>query len=119
MVETTSSPGGGAERKHPRFALRFPVRLKVSGSGETHELDTMSRNVSLEGVFLEAPTAVAPDSTVEFIMTIRTRPQRAIRLKGSGRVVRVERDPSGAFGVAVQCTRPIHHILKQAYSTSN
>lgn len=119
MVETTKSPESARDRMHPRFSLHCPVRLKFEDSGEPHELDTVSRNVSLGGVLLEAPTQVPPGCAVEFIMTIQTRPQRVIRLKGSGRVVRAEPGPSGAFRVAVKCTRPIHHIVKKAYSASN
>lgn len=99
-------------RKHPRFPLSFPVRLRFGGKGVVQELETVSRNVSIAGVLLETPTPLPADCPVDFVMSIQSAGgNRQIRVKGSGRVVRVEQYASGIFGVAVKCSRPIHRIL--------
>jgi hypothetical protein len=102
------------ERKHPRFPLDYPVHLKLLGGGERRELEAMSNNISQGGVLLQAPSPVPPNCEVEFVMTIqRSKTLKPIRLKGAGRVVRLEQHLSGkGFGIAIECKRPIHRILK-------
>ena len=109
------------KRQHPRFPLQYPVRLTFSDQGLQHELETLSRNVSLGGLLLETTSPVPESCTVEFALIIQSaRSKRPIRLEGSGKVVRVEQHPSGnQFGVAVKCTRPIERILSVAQSATN
>jgi hypothetical protein len=112
-IDRTSIPD--QKRKHPRFPLNYPVRLKFGGDGELQELEAMSTNISLGGVLLQAPSPVPPNCEVEFVMTIqRSTSQKPVRLKGAGRVVRVEQHFSGrGFGIAIEYKRPIRWIRSQ------
>jgi len=103
------------ERKHPRFPLDYPVQLRFWGDGEQQELEALSNNISQGGVLLQSPSPVPPNCEVEFVMTIqRSKTRKPIRLKGAGRVVRLEEHrPERGFGIAIECKRPIHRILKQ------
>jgi PilZ domain len=103
------------ERKYPRFPLEYPVQLVFRGNSERQELEAMSNNISQGGILLQAPSPVPPGCEVEFVMTIqRSKARRPIRLKGAGRVVRQEQHLSGTgFGIAIECKRPIHWILRQ------
>ena len=103
------------ERKHPRFPLEYPVQLKFRDDGERQELKAMSNNISQGGVLLQTPSPVPPNCEVEFVMTIqRSKTHKPIRLKGAGRVVRLEQHLSGRrFGIAIACKRPIYWILRQ------
>jgi hypothetical protein len=102
------------KRKHPRFALNYPVQLKFRGEGNLQILEAMSHNISLGGVFLHAAGPVPQNCDVEFVVTVPRNPTREpIRLKGTGRVVRIEQTSSGAFGVAIECKRPIYRIISQ------
>ena len=109
----TSTPN--QKRKHPRFPLNYPVQLKFGGDEELQELEAMSKNISLGGVLLQAPWPVPQNCEVEFVMTVhKSRTRRPIRLKGAGRVVRLEQYSSGrGFGIAIECKRPIYRILSQ------
>jgi len=103
------------ERKHPRFPLDYPVHLKYRNDGELQELETMSNNISQGGVLLQALSPVPPNCEVEFVMTIqRSKTLKPIRLKGAGRVVRLERDLLGTgFGIAIEYTHPISTLLRR------
>jgi len=97
------------ERRYRRFNLEYPVRVKFLAGSSVSELDTVSRNVSIGGMLLEAPSAIPQHSPVSFLMTLQGGPiVHPIELAGEGKVVRVE--PIGAgtgFAVAVECDRPI------------
>jgi hypothetical protein len=99
-------------RKHPRFQLNYPVQLKVAGEGGFQELEAMSDNISLGGLLVQAARPVPQNCAVEFVMTVqRSGMSRPIRLKSSGRVVRVEEHSAGiGFGIAIECKRPITRI---------
>jgi len=99
------------ERKHRRYKLRYPVRVKFPCGNSTVEMDTFSKNVSIGGVLLEAAAMIPPSSPVSFVMTVRGgRVIHAIQLSGEGKVVRVEHDPSGtSYAIAVECNTPINH----------
>jgi PilZ domain len=113
MGESVRSPNAGPERKHPRFPLRCPVQLRFEQAGKSQEMESLSRNVSLGGVLLDAPTPLPADCAVEFVMSLPTaKRKKVIHLKGTGRVIRIEQDASGTFGIAVQCTRPMHQVIE-------
>ena len=115
MAQPNKAPIPNQERKHPRFRLNYPVQLKFGGDGELQELEAMSNNISLGGVLLQAPWPVPQNSDVEFVMTVhKSGTPGPIRLKGAGRVVRLEEHSSGrGFGIAIECKRPIYQILSQ------
>jgi PilZ domain-containing protein len=97
------------ERRYRRFDLQFPVRLSFSSRGTVHELDTMSRNISIGGLLLRANDSLPPHTRVSLTMDVQgPRLRRPVRLLSEGEVVRVERLESGAgFAIAIECEHPI------------
>ncbi|MBZ5723257.1 MAG: PilZ domain-containing protein [Acidobacteriia bacterium] len=97
------------QRKHRRFALRYPVQLKFSSGTAVSELQATSRNVSIGGLLLEVPSPVLKHSPVTFTMTVQGGSVvHPVELVGEGKVVRIEPQGSGlGFAIAVECTRPI------------
>jgi hypothetical protein len=97
------------ERKHRRFSLQFPVRLKVHSAGSVIELDAVSRNISIGGLLLETSSMIPQHTPVSFIMTVRSAQViRPIQFAGEGEVVRVDAKPAvQVFAIAVECKRPI------------
>jgi hypothetical protein len=102
----------GRNAKFRRFPLRYPVHVEFRSGELVSELDTVSRNVSVGGLFLEAPLLIPQGSAVSFVMILRgSQFVQAIELSGEGDVVRVEPGaPEARFGIAVKCTAPIRQI---------
>lgn len=100
------------ERKYRRFALRYPVQVKFPLGKSLSELQTLSRNLSLGGLLLEAVSPIPQHSPVSFTITVNEgEVVRPIQLIGEGKVVRVEPQASGAgFAIAVECNRPISEM---------
>lgn len=80
------------QRKHHRYALRLPIELVRSGSrvvGETGE----TLNLSSSGVLFTTSTEVEVGQSIEFLITLPTgRDGVRVRLRGVGKVVRLEKD---------------------------
>jgi hypothetical protein len=94
------------ERKHPRFDLKYRVKLKCHAcNGVVVKLDAISRNVSMGGLLLETNTLIPERTAVSFILTMRGAPLiRPILLTGEAEVVRVvPRGPDNGFLIALQC----------------
>jgi PilZ domain-containing protein len=100
------------ERRYRRFDLRFPVSLSYPGDGVIHEMETISKNVSVGGLLVTANAQVPLRTPVRLTMNVvGPRFQRPVRLSGEGEVVRVESlGPGAGFAIAVQCERPIEEI---------
>src|SRR5262249_46601166 len=112
-INDIARPSPLQERKHRRFSLQYPVRLKVYSADSTVELEAMSRNISIGGLLLETSLQIPQHASVSFRMIVRT-PQaaRPFQLIGEGRVVRVdpritEKPAERMFAIAVECERPI------------
>jgi hypothetical protein len=97
------------ERKHRRFSLRYPVRLKVLSTDSMVELDAVSRNISIGGLLLETSRMIPQHTPVSFIVTVRgAQVARPIQFVGQGEVVRVDaKATEQVFAIAVECNRPI------------
>jgi hypothetical protein len=97
------------ERKHRRFDLQFPVSIRFPAGQEVRELDAVTQNVSLGGLLLTSSDEVPPRTQVSLTMNVKSPlARRAVRLRGEGRVVRVEMLGAGAgFAIAVECTQSI------------
>jgi PilZ domain len=102
-----SSPS--QERKHRRFSLQYPVRLKVHSADSMVELDAVSRNISIGGLLLETSSMIPQHTPVSFIVTVRSAlVVRPIQFVGEGKVVRVDaKAAEEGFAIAVECKRPI------------
>jgi hypothetical protein len=86
-------------RSMRRFAMQLPVQVKVQG----FDTVAITRDVSAKGVYiLTDHDGFTSDTPIEFTLTLppEITMTQAIRVNCSGKVVRVERDPIGKFGVA-------------------
>jgi PilZ domain len=102
-------PDRPEQRKHRRFAVSYPVKVKWRLENSVSELQAVTKNVSVGGLLLETASPVPQDCPVDFIMTLHgghvTRP---IPVIGEGQVVRVEpHGPGAGFAVAIKCKREI------------
>lgn len=114
MIDKRQDSAGpySRERRHRRFDLQFPVHLSFSARGTSHELDSISINVSIGGLLLRANDSLPPHIQVSLIIEVQgARMRRPVRLLSEGEVVRVERLESGAgFAIAIDCKRPMTEI---------
>ena len=117
--DNTTLPTAQQKRKYRRFNLRYPAHVKVS-SELVSEVDTVSRNVSVGGLLLEAPLQIPEFSSVSFVLLLRSRQfDLPVELAGEGEVVRVEPiGPEGGFGIAVKCTSPMRKLESLLSSTT-
>ena len=92
------------EEKEKRAARRFPLRLPVSVSyGESKgELAAESRDVSARGICFFAESGIQVGSAIDFTLTLppEITLTEAIRVRCTGRVLRVEGVPAGKMSVA-------------------
>ncbi len=100
------------QRQYRRFALRYPVHVRVNLGNAVSELRAVSNNISIGGVLLEADSTIPPHSNVSFTLTvIGHHIVGPTQIKGDGEVVRVEPHQSGAgFAIAVRCKPPISKL---------
>ena len=100
------------ERKYRRFELHFPVSLSYPWDGVVHEMETISKNVSVGGLLVTASDQVPLHTPVSLTMNVvGPRFRRPVRLSGEGEVVRVESlGPAEGFAIAVECKSPIKEI---------
>jgi hypothetical protein len=110
--------GASYERRFRRFDLSYPVHVKFATGDSMVEVDAVSRNVSLGGLFLDSAAPIPHGSRVEFTITLGGAIPRLIILGGTGAVVRVEKsDDANSFGIAVACAQPIQQI--ESYLPAN
>lgn len=96
------------QRRHRRFTLQVPVRVTFSYQGILQNIATISRNVSVGGLLLEAVDPIPLRASVSLKMNLPSLSGRAILLAAEGRVVRVESSaPDATFAIAIECKRPI------------
>ncbi len=100
------------ERRHRRFALRYPVVVKFESGNSSSELQAVSKNVSIGDLLLEAGAPLPQDCPISFTLTVKGKPEaRPIQLAGHGKVVRVETPGGdGMFAIAVECSHPISEM---------
>jgi len=94
-----STKTGAENRTMRRLPLALPVKVRVKSD---QEMVSETRDVSARGVFFYLETAPDEGSEVEFTLTLppEITLTEALRIHCSGRVVRIDRDPSGRFGIA-------------------
>jgi hypothetical protein len=111
MLDSTRmlSPSFPYERRFQRFNLQCRVQIKFRVGNEPKEVTATTKNVSVGGFLLSAASAVPLDTPVTFVMTILANSLvRPVLLKGTGQIVRLQADKSGAsFWIAVECITPI------------
>jgi hypothetical protein len=111
-TDGAARPAYPQQRKYRRFSLQYPVHVKFSLGDSVSELQTVSKDVSIGGLLLQAPALIPQHCPVSFTMMVQGRHvARPIELAGQGKVVRVESYGHGTgFGIAVECDRPISQM---------
>jgi len=112
-VADMAIPSGGERRQHPRRSAPFPILVRgVDAHGAAFESNTVLENFSAGGLYVRLRWRVAPGARLFAVVWITLAldpsiagPSVAVR----GRVVRVERQREGRWGVGVQFTR--HRFL--------
>jgi PilZ domain len=89
-------------RKSPRFPMRQPVSLRVSGQKEA--IAGVSQNVSKEGLMFQTSAAPPLGAKAEVVLSLESRLERNIRLAGACRVLRVTPSGENQYSVAVGCS---------------
>ena len=96
-------------RTSPRVTVPYTVRLRGTDStGQSFKEETQMGNLSTGGMYASLVRNPQKGSSVSVSVRLSTAPAdrvSAVRLAARGTVVRVETQPGGAFGVAVQFTR--------------
>ncbi len=94
-------------RKHPRFAIRQPVFLRVQEGTGYRDVQATTENTSLCGAFLITDAAVAVGADVELTIFL----QRGLQISSWGKVTRVTHTlQPGTNGVAVHCEHPFSEL---------
>jgi hypothetical protein len=90
---------GADKRTTRRLPLALPVKVRVKAD---NELTSETVDVSARGVFFYLESAPDEGSEVEFTLTLppEITLTEALRIHCSGRVIRIDREPSGRFGIA-------------------
>ena len=96
-------------RSSPRVTVPYTVRLRgVDATGHRFKQETQMENLSAGGLYARLPQSPLTGSAITVSARLSTAPAgqvSAVRLAARGTVLRVETQPDGAFGVAIQFTR--------------
>ena len=89
-------------RRHPRVHLPFPASVEgVDDGGEPFRVETALDDLSAGGVYLRLHKRVRPGAVLTVTARFSRVPGRGIVVRMTGKALRVEPKPGGAFGVAV------------------
>lgn len=100
-------------QRHRRRDIRYPLHLPVSLKLADKEIRTQTENVSLGGILLSSAFMIPEGSAVGVEVGVAHLRQLGALLTAQGKVVRVQRRPSGDFAVAVQLERPFRIPLQK------
>jgi PilZ domain len=97
------------ERRFQRFSLQCRVDLEFRAGNELKEVTATTKNVSVGGFLVTAASAIPLYTPVTFIMTvIASSLVRPVHLSGTGQIIRLQPDESGAsFLLGVECITPM------------
>jgi hypothetical protein len=96
-----------------RREVRFPLHLPVNVVGENvpQQISARSENISLRGILFSAGSAILHGSSVTVFVAVPGMGTRSpFGLASTGKVVRVSRQQSGSFAVAVACDHPFQMV---------
>ena len=100
--------GMGERRRMERLFDPFPVKLRgVDAEGQGFEVNTVIKNIGAGGLYVQLSKRVETGSrlfSVTRFSTAALEVQRGPLIAMSGRVVRVDPQPDGSFGLAVEFT---------------
>ena len=83
-----------------RFSMQLPVQVKSAEKND--EVIAVTKDVSARGVYILLDSELAPDTPIEFTLTLppEITMTQSIRVRCKGKVVRVDHDTPGKVGVA-------------------
>ena len=83
-----------------RFSMQLPVQVDAQRPGE--DVIAVTKDVSARGVYIYMDSEIAPESAIEFTLTLppEITMTQSIRVRCKGKVVRVDRDVPGKVGIA-------------------
>jgi hypothetical protein len=101
MAETQQEKAQQDKRATRRFGLRLPVAVATTENG-THEVHAQTRDVSARGICFFIESAIAAGTGIEFTLTLppEITLTEAIRVRCTGKVVRVDEEKEGKVAVA-------------------
>jgi hypothetical protein len=102
------------ERRDVRYPLHMPVVLKMAHK----QMQARSENISLRGILLSSASQIPQGSTVEVAVGVANLPDHGVQLSARGEVLRVKRETSGNFAVAIAFERPFELGLQGSESGS-
>jgi hypothetical protein len=82
-----------------RFDMHLPALITLTGD-RFQEFITETHNVSARGIFFYIEGMIAPNSRLEVTLTLPSQPTDSVRVRFTGRVVRVESGLTSRSGVA-------------------
>ncbi len=107
-IETVVSMAVGEEhRKHRRYNLSLPVRVRVKAQPSL-ELPATTRDISSAGIYLMMSQDMQPGSGLEFEITLpgEVSGGKTVRIRCRGKIVRVNRQKGeDKVGVAARIER--------------
>ena len=80
--------------------MQLPVQVDAQQPGE--DVIAVTKDVSARGVYIYMDSEIAPESAIEFTLTLppEITMTQSIRVRCKGKVVRVDRDVPGKVGIA-------------------
>jgi hypothetical protein len=97
------------QRSSTRIHAAYPARLWGSDrAGQTFKEDTLLENLSGGGVYLRLRKMIQVGSDVVLAARLSTAPVNdvsALRLAARGTVLRIDPQPDGSYGVAIEFKR--------------
>ena len=98
---------GEAERRIARrYMMMLPVRV-LAGGAQHHELRTLTRNVSYQGLYFVTDEKFEVGREFEFVLTLPQPISKTgdVDILCRGQVVRVESGSNGRVGIAAKIQR--------------
>ena len=100
--EHRHATGGKMEASDQRTIQRFDMKLPVTvKSADGEAIEATTRDVSARGVFIQIDADLAPDSPLEFTLTLPPEITMtcSVRVHCTGRVLRTVRPKDGPVGI--------------------
>ena len=99
----TNVQGGAEQRKHRRYNLSFPVRVKPKGKDiTTPPIETSTKDISARGIYLVLTEDLQMGSELELEITLPAELAggKSVKLRCRGKVARLEpKNAEGKIGV--------------------
>jgi c-di-GMP-binding flagellar brake protein YcgR len=93
----------GERRRHPRVSLPFPVTVQgTDEAGEPFQFSTILDDLSAGGLRLRLMRRMRTDSELLVTARLSINPEQGAVVALQGKVLRVEPESGGVYGVAVR-----------------